>query len=71
MLTKLKSLPSTPLVIGVVVTITGCILMFGIVYALAAPRTGGTAQGKATATRHYVTATPIANSIRPNSASAS
>ncbi len=59
---NLKNIPTIPLVIGSVVTLLGCFVLAGIAYALLAPRTGATpqvAQAEPTATRRYVTATPI------------
>jgi hypothetical protein len=55
-----KNLPLVPLVIGGVVTFMGCMLLLGIVYAVAVPPSNGVAEGRATATRRFVTATPIA-----------
>ena len=54
-----KNLPTTPLVIAGVVMVMGCIVLAGIVYALVIPRSSQVAQAGPTATRHYVTATPI------------
>ena len=56
---NLKNLPTTPLVIAGVVTLMGCIMLAGITYALVIPRSPQVAQADPTATRGYVTATPI------------
>lgn len=56
---NLKNLPTIPLVIGGVVTLMGCILLLGIAYALIVPSSSHVAQAGATATRKFVTATPI------------
>ena len=58
---NLKNLPTVPLVIGSVVTLMGCVLILGIAYAVFVPRSAATqvAQAQPTATRRFVTATPI------------
>lgn len=58
---NLKNLPTVPLVIGGVVTLMGCVLIVGIAYAVLVPRSTGSqvAQAEPTATRRFVTATPI------------
>jgi hypothetical protein len=60
MLSKLNNVPTVPLVIGAVVTFMGCLLIAGLGYALFAPAKPGVAQSRPpTATRPFVTATPI------------
>lgn len=54
-----NNMPVTPLVIAGVLSAMGCIVMVGILYALTVPRSSGVAQGGATTTYSYVTATPI------------
>lgn len=58
---NLKNIPTVPLVIGSVVTLMGCVLILGIAYAVFVPRSAATqvAQAQPTATRRFITATPI------------
>jgi hypothetical protein len=58
---KLKNLPTIPLVIGSVVAVMGCLALTGMAYAVLVPPSGGVS-ARPTATRLFVTATPILTS---------
>jgi hypothetical protein len=60
MWSELRKLPPLPLVIGGVATLIGCLLIAGILYALLVPPSKSVADVAPTATRTFITATPIA-----------